>query len=127
MKEESANPSPIRGQTPSHKRDLPVGQNKVLTMPTQELKEQLLRIVAECLAKGPGYAQELVVLREASEQLGLGGDREKEQELLTCWHDLFRDGELSWGYDIDNPNTPFFHKPNRNLVERAARTVGATN
>jgi hypothetical protein len=76
-----------------------------------ELKQQLLDIAQECLGKGPGYAQEGVVLREAAERLGLYGDLQKEQELLRAWHDLFRDGSLSWGYSVDNPDSPFFHKP----------------
>ena len=34
-----------------------------------------------------------------------------QQEMLTCWNDLFLDGLLSWGYDLDNPDPPFFHVP----------------
>ena len=80
-------------------------------MPSVELKQQLLKVVDECLAKGPGYAQEGVVLREVADQLNFLDDLRKQQALLTLWHDLFKEGVLSWGYDIDNPNAPFFHKP----------------
>ena len=52
--------------------------------------------------------QEAVVLREAAEILRPHSLKE-QQELLTQWHELFRTGELAWGYDIDNPNAPFFH------------------
>ena len=38
-------------------------------------------------------------------------DLDLQQAILTCWHDLFRDGALSWGYDLDNPDPPFFHIP----------------
>jgi hypothetical protein len=79
----------------------------------QELTSRLLQVAEECLEKGPGYAQESVVLREAAEALKTGSSLSAQQDLLTCWHELFREGKLSWGYDIDNPNAPFFHKPGR--------------
>lgn len=78
-------------------------------MHSSNLKAWLIEFAKECVAKGPGYAQEYSVLREAAERLGINGDLKKQQELLTCWHDLFREGVLSWGYDIDNPTSPFFH------------------
>jgi hypothetical protein len=78
-------------------------------MSAKELKDKLLTIAKTCLDKGPGYAQEYVVLREAADQLKIDSDVKQQQQLLTCWHDLFRDGILSWGYDIDNPTSPFFH------------------
>jgi hypothetical protein len=31
--------------------------------------------------------------------------------LLTAWQNLFRNGQLSWGYDVENPSAPFFHLP----------------
>jgi hypothetical protein len=77
------------------------------------LKADLIEIVDECLAKGPGYAQESVVLRTAADKLNLQRQLDREQALLTCWHDLFREGVLSWGYNIDNPNAPFFHRARR--------------
>ncbi|MGH7171465.1 MAG: hypothetical protein ACRELF_12170 [Gemmataceae bacterium] len=42
-----------------------------------------------------------------------------EQLILTCWHDLFRLGWLSWGYNLDNPDTPFFHVPQPDTQRRA--------
>ena len=81
-------------------------------MMVADMKQTLLDVAKRALEKGPGYAQEAVVLREAAELLGARNLRE-QQELLTNWHELFRRGELAWGYDIDNPNAPFFH-----LVER---------
>ncbi|HVC94073.1 MAG TPA: hypothetical protein VND64_10305 [Pirellulales bacterium] len=81
-----------------------------------QLEEKILEIAREYYEKGPGFAQEGVVLREIAERLGvqIGGPIvEQEQILLTCWHDLFRTGKLSWGYDIDNPDSPWFHFPHR--------------
>lgn len=36
-------------------------------------------------------------------------DVSEQQALLTFWHDLFRTGYLSWGYNIDNVESPFCH------------------
>jgi hypothetical protein len=77
-------------------------------MAVADMKETLLDVAKEMIEKGPGYAQEAVVLREAAEKLHARSLKE-QQELLTQWHELFRVGELAWGYDIDNPNAPFFH------------------
>lgn len=82
-------------------------------MPNAELKQTILNVALDVLQKGPGYAQESVVLREAAEQLHLEDDLREIQRLLTCWHDLFLEGQLSWGYDLDNPSAPFFHAVSR--------------
>jgi len=29
--------------------------------------------------------------------------------ILNAWHDLFAERKLAWGYDLDNPSSPFFH------------------
>jgi hypothetical protein len=83
-----------------------------------EVKERLLQIAKEMAQKGAGYAQESLVLRGMEEKHG-GWMREQNQKwnsllkrqqlILTAWNDLFRERQLSWGYDIDNPSTPFFH------------------
>ncbi len=82
-------------------------------MTNPELEERLLDIAKECLEQGPAYAQETIVLREAAGQLKVGRDLKQQQRLLTMWHDLFRNGKLAWGYNIDNPNYPFFHMAER--------------
>jgi hypothetical protein len=74
------------------------------------LETALLDVARRCIERGPGFSQEMVVLREAMESLGL--DREalaEQQRLLTAWNNLFRKGILAWGYDMDNPTQPFFH------------------
>jgi hypothetical protein len=78
-------------------------------MPYTELKQRVLEVALDLLNRGPGYAQESVVLREAAERLRVQDNLRDQQQLLTCWHDLFREGKLSWGYDVDNPGAPFFH------------------
>lgn len=72
------------------------------------MRTALLDIARECIQQGPGFSQETVVLRQAAERLRLE-DLAQQQRLLTAWQDLFREGILSWGYNIDNPASPFFH------------------
>jgi hypothetical protein len=53
------------------------------------------------------------VLREISEAVNKGGNRELDlklqQRILDAWQDLFTEKKLGWGYDLDNPTSPFFH------------------
>ena len=81
-------------------------------MPTTQERDTILKqlreLAREYYRQGPGYAQEGVVLREARRKISPSGVGE-EQTILDCWHDLFRTGELEWGYNIDNPGPPFFH------------------
>jgi len=69
----------------------------------------LRQVIQDAVNRGPGYAQQGFVLRQAADQLRISGDADKEQALLAAWHDLFRSGELVWGLDIDNPGPPWFH------------------
>ena len=39
------------------------------------------------------------------------GVLEEQQKILTVWHRLFAEGKLAWGYDLENPGSPFFHMP----------------
>lgn len=76
-----------------------------------ELKQILRGIAEDFSRRGPGFAQEPVVLREAADRLRIHNNLEYEQRVLDAWHQLFRDGALHWGYNIDNPGQPFFHLP----------------
>lgn len=82
-------------------------------MTYRELLQIVFQVAAECHREGPGYAQQSMVLSRVGRRLPVGGGntRVREQQILTCWHDLFRMGRLSWGFDLDNPNAPFFHIP----------------
>ncbi len=83
----------------------------------ERLKEKVLEAARSCAMRGPGYAQQRPVLDEVAGEFGGGMytrlDLDVQQAILTCWHDLFREGTLSWGYDLDNPDSPFFHIPER--------------
>jgi hypothetical protein len=76
-----------------------------------DIRGLLLQIALEATEQGPGFAQESHVLHEAGRRLGVRGDIVQQQRILTAWHNLFATGDLAWGYDLDNPSSPFFHKP----------------
>ncbi|MCI0683758.1 MAG: hypothetical protein L0Y71_16765 [Gemmataceae bacterium] len=82
-------------------------------MSEQEIKEIVWQVANESAAHGPGWAQEGVVLRAIGDRIagGNGGrlDPRTQQAILNAWHDLFLEKKLAWGYDLDNPNSPFFH------------------
>jgi hypothetical protein len=87
-------------------------------MEYQKLLKTVYDAAVHCAKRGAGYSQERVVLDEVARQLNGDPvinrlDIKLQQDILTCWHDLFREGRLSWGYDLDNPDAPFFHVPTR--------------
>jgi hypothetical protein len=93
---------------------VPVGNaasRKRIPMSYADLKELVYKTAVESASRGPGWSQERPVLNEISHLISNGSDHKTQQLILTCWHDLFREGRLSWGYDVDNPNAPFFHLP----------------
>ncbi|MGA2310550.1 MAG: hypothetical protein ABSG57_13530 [Candidatus Bathyarchaeia archaeon] len=69
------------------------------------------RVLLEIVSKyaGTSSLQPRVVLEEASKVLGIKGNHELEQAALTVWYDLFRNGQIAWGYNISNPEPPFCH------------------
>lgn len=91
----------------------------------EELKQKVLAAAKECVTRGPGYSQQRAVLDEVANAAGGNMwsrlDLQLQQAILTCWHDLFREGHLSWGYDLENPDQPFFHIPERGAPQRRRR------
>jgi hypothetical protein len=75
----------------------------------KEIKKVLLDVVKELSAKGPGHFQARSIINEASLRLKIDRDLEAEQAFLTIWYDLFRNGILSWGYDLSNCESPWCH------------------
>ena len=81
-------------------------------MKRDEIKNILLSVAKEAYGKGPGWSQEGVVLREVGDRISRKDDRVNvatEQTILEAWHDLFTERILAWGYNLDNPGSPFFH------------------
>jgi len=79
-----------------------------------EIRATLLQAVADQdKARGDslvgGGLQQVSILGEAIKRLGQRLSPAEEQALLTAWYDLFRDGQLSWGYNLNNPDPPFCH------------------
>jgi len=75
-----------------------------------DIKNQLFEIAVRLVQTGPGFAQEGVALREARD-LFMARELTQEQEILDCWHELFNEGKVVWGYNLDNPGAPFFRVP----------------
>ena len=90
-------------------------------MSYDELKRRVFEIACMMASKGAGYGQERVVLQAVEEEVGAELRKihpeklKRDQLVLTAWHDLFREGQLAWGYNVDNPNSPFFHVPERTI------------
>lgn len=92
------------------------------------IRETLLTIVHERQPKGPmdGSLQQGSVLDEAAQRLNIAHNAELELAVLTTWSDLFRTGYLAWGFNLSNPNPPFFHITDRGrrALERVSRDPG---
>jgi hypothetical protein len=82
-------------------------------MNEQEIRKIVWQVASDSAAHGPGWAQEGVVLRAIGDQIGSNRagrlDTRTQQAILNAWHDLFLEKKLAWGFDLDNPNSPFFH------------------
>jgi hypothetical protein len=90
----------------------PTEEVREVDMSYAEMLELVLSVARVQARKGPGWSQQQTVLSEVARQVrGDARDPQVQQLILTCWHDLFRLGKLSWGYDLDNPDAPFFHVP----------------
>ena len=81
----------------------------------ETLKQKVLRAATKCVKAGRENGHEKSVLDEVASEFGMHTplNLDLQQSILTCWHDLFREGTLSWGADLDNPGQPFFHIPKR--------------
>ena len=86
-------------------------------MDYEKLLELVYQVAADLVRKGPGWAQQRSVLSEVSKQVPNSQDVRVQQQILTCWHDLFRLGRLSWGYDLDNADAPFYHLRDQNQLQ----------
>ncbi len=72
-----------------------------------DIRKTLLEVVEELSKQGP--FQQLTVLDNVANRLGIRNQTELEQALLAAWYDQFREGHLAWGYNLANPNPPFCH------------------
>lgn len=92
-------------------------------MEYDRLLDIVFNVAKKLLDRGPGWAQQRAVLEEVANQVpGARTDHHIQQNILTCWHDLFLLGRLSWGYDIDNPDAPFYHIPEQDSRRERVRS-----
>lgn len=77
----------------------------------RKIRSTLLQVVEEQHRSAGNTAslQQSSILQEAVARLGGRATDDEGQALLTAWYDLFRDGHLSWGYNLNNPDPPFCH------------------
>ncbi len=63
------------------------------------------------------------VIEETARRLGIHNNLQKEQAVLTCIHDLYRTGYVSWGFNIANPNPNWCHltEQGRKALEHFSR------
>ena len=85
-----------------------------------DIRSVLLKVIDEQSPKSfiDAALQANTVLGEVSRILDTRNNHAIEEAILTQWHDLFRTGYLAWGYNLTNPNPPFFH-----LTEQGRNTL----
>jgi hypothetical protein len=77
----------------------------MLQPPKPSIREVLLH---EIQAQSSNLQQSSVLEAAARKLPGC-----EHQAILTQWSELFRTGLLAWGYNLYNPNPPFFHLTER--------------
>lgn len=87
-----------------------------------DVRQTLLEVIEQAAKQGPGYFQSRTILSQTAELLGIRGNLDAERALLTIWSDLFLQGLLAWGHNLDNPEPPFVH-----LTERGRRVLTAVS
>jgi hypothetical protein len=84
-----------------------------------DIRAVLLDVIAGMTKGSPGPGvQAGTALSNAADRLGIRINPALEQALLTQFHELFRTGYLAWGYNLSNPNPPFFH-----LTDQGRKTL----
>ena len=69
----------------------------------------LLQVISENSGTRDPNLQAKTILYAVADRLGVRGKHDQEEAIPTLFHDLFRTGLLSEGYNIDNPTLPWFH------------------
>ena len=90
------------------------------------IKKTVLEVIDDLIKRGTGYFQSGSILNEAASRLGIKGNLQLEQALLTVWSDLFRSGYLAWGYNLSNEKPPFCHvtEHGRRFLQTVSRDPG---
>lgn len=77
----------------------------------------MLEVIKEYSKREHSF-QSQSVLSETAKRLNIRNNIEAEQAILTFWQDLFRSGQIAWGYNLCNPNPPFCH-----LTDQGRKTL----
>lgn len=78
------------------------------------IRDVLLKVVSKYAHRDANFQNNLVLQETERELLILLGrqgglDVDTQQAILTVFYDLFRSGQLAWGYNLGNPDPPFIH------------------
>ena len=97
-------------------------------MSEPDIRSILLKIVSEkdeYIRQDPMRAslEQGSILQEVQKLSGWSQSDEMQKAILTYWYDLFRNGILSWGYNLSNPDPPFCHVTahGRKVLENISR------
>jgi hypothetical protein len=76
-----------------------------------KIRELLLQVVNDKQPRSSTDSplQRDPVFQEVMQRLGRGAAANAETEILTQWHELVCSGVFAWGFNLSNPNPPFFH------------------
>jgi len=96
-----------------------------------DIQTTLLEIIAEMDAhirkdSTHGSLQQVSILKVLQERMGWSQPLEVQQAILKSWYDLFRNGILSWGYNLSNTDPPFCHVTahGQKILENLSRDPG---
>ncbi|HEX7792701.1 MAG TPA: hypothetical protein VF456_00040 [Vicinamibacterales bacterium] len=96
-----------------------------MDVPPSRIREILLETVRD--HSDGGYSlQSRTLLAEARQRLVKEGSWDGEV-LMTLWGDLFLQGVIGWGADVDNPSPPFVHLTKRGRTTLANLTRDPSN
>lgn len=77
------------------------------------IRQTLLEVIEEASHRGPGFMQLRPVMSKMARRLQDQLSGNGEQAVLAAFQDLFRSGLLAWGWDLANPEPPWFHITDR--------------
>ncbi len=89
-----------------------------MAMDGAEIRKNILEVLEHYMKHGSGSARPKDILKEVGKRLGADRNQKLQQPILTYWYDLFRSGQLAWGYTLENSEPPWCH-----LTERGRETL----
>ena len=86
-------------------------------------RKVMLDVISEFQKMEQEPLQTKVILHDVLKRLKCPKELQIEQAVLTLWHDLFRNGQLSHGFNFDNPGENYCHLTDagRETLKHASR------